>query len=1359
MTLGAQVPPVAPREELVARARREKIEWYPTSSGQRRLWLLDRLQPGNPAYNMPLALRLSGPLDVGAIAGALGEIVRRHEPLRTSLVALEGEPVQVVRSARGIFLPVVDLGALPPSTVLEHARGLATTEALRPFDLASGRLLRATLLVLAPGDHVLLLTLHHVAGDEWSRHVLLRELAALYEAFACGLPSPLPALPLRYVDYAAWQHRWLASAACQEALAWWRENLAGELPVLELPTDRPRPATARFVGGRESRVIPTPVARRMRDLARRLRVTPFALQLATFKALLSRLSGQEDLLVGTPVASRTRTETEPLVGFFVNTVVLRTRLGGDPPFADLVSRVADGALSAFEHQDLPFERLVEELQPRRDLSRSPLFQVSFVLENAGSAAPGAAGEQVPTGLVLSPFGSGGETAKFDLSLFAVEQGTSTVLTVEFRQDLFDRSTAARLLQQYETFLSAAVANPDKRLSYLPVLTEAERHQISIEWNDSEMERPLPTLQERVWNWATRQPETLAVAFGDEAWTYGRLVLCARRLAGRLRAEGVGFGSVVALLSERRPETVAALLAVLQSGASYLPLDPLYPRERLAWILEDAGVSVVITYPSLSGLLDTGAFRVLCLQKEIERLEVEEGPGLDFPYPRVDPDDSAYLIYTSGSTGQPKGVVVHHRGLSNYLAWCEDAYGPGGGAPVHSSLGFDLTVTSLLGPLWAGSSTRLIPDNAGVEGLVQTLAGDGEIGLVKLTPAHLEILGEMLARGGGAARVGALVVGGEALRSETVAQWRELAPSTRVINEYGPTETVVGCAVHVSRPDDASREVVPIGRPIASMRLYIVDRFGLPVPIGVSGEIWIGGIGVARGYIGQPSQTAEKFIPDPFGWAPGARLYRTGDLARLLPSGEIDFLGRCDGQLKIRGYRIEPAEIERALARHPSVREVAVVARRGPGGAELVAFVVPAHGAEANLAVLRESVSAVLPVYMIPGEIVSVTALPLTPHGKVDRRALEAQAPQGRGQEVRQDPETELECEILQVWKDVLGERPMGVTDDFFALGGHSLLAVRVLARVRKITGKDLPLSIFFQGGTVRQLARVVEEGLRTPRSPLVVLQQGAARPPLYVVHPGGGGVMCYQPLVRHLGPEQPVFGFQADPDMPFERLADLAASYVDTLCATHPRGGFSLAGWSLGGTIAYEMALQLAERGRRPDLLVILDTLAPDLARPVEEALLERVDLSDPSAFLQALEKALHLEIPIAIEDLEAHPRERQFELVLGAARRVHAIPEDLELKDVAHALEGFRRLMRLRRNWRVRSYGGRLMLVRSRDPEDWMSAEARMLREAPALGWNRLVAGGVDVHTVPGTHFTLMIEPHVALVAERLRTCMDRLC
>ncbi|WP_437667767.1 amino acid adenylation domain-containing protein [Sorangium sp. So ce1182] len=1067
----------------------------PLSFAQQRLWFLDRLEPASAFYNVPAVVRLSGRLDVDALARSLQEIVRRHEALRTVFpTTLAGEAHQAIASALEVPFPIVDLQAFAEPALEAEVRRRAEEEGQEPFDLAKGPLLRTTLLRLGEQEHVLVLTMHHIVSDGWSMGVLVRELGALYEAFARGLPSPLPALPIQYADYAVWQRAWLSGEVLEAQLAYWKKQLSGAPPALELPTDRPRPAVHTYRGAVLPVALPRELSTALAALSRREGVTLFMTLLAAFQVLLHRYTGQDDIVVGSPIAGRTHPQTEGLIGFFVNTLVLRTDLSRQPTVRELLGRVREVTLGAYAHQEVPFEKLVEELSPARDLSRTPLFQVLFSLQNAPMPA------LVLGDVKLAPVEVEQTTAKFELTLSFGETEEGLRGALEYNTDLFDAATIERMAGHYRTLLEGLVAEPGRRVSELSLLTEAERQKLLVTWNATEAEYPRDTCIHGLFEAQVEEtPDAVAVVYEGQKLTYRELNARANQLAHHLRRLGVGPEVLVGLCVERSLEMVVGLLGILKAGGAYLPLDPAYPAERLAFMLEDAAVPVLLTQDRVANALPVTSCMMLCLDTDWEPIA---GERQDNPASGALPDHLAYVIYTSGSTGTPKGVMIPHRGLVNYLWWCARAYDVAGGqgAPVHSSLSFDLTITGLFSPLLVGRPVVLMPEQGGVEALVEVLEGHEDFSLVKITPAHLELLQRLLPRERAAGRARALIIGGEALSWEALAFFQTHAPATRLVNEYGPTETVVGCCVYEAPADGGKTGPVPIGRPIANTQLYVLDAHRQPVPIGVPGELYIGGAGVARGYLNRPELTAERFIEDPFRAEPGARLYKTGDLCRWLPDGTLEYLGRLDHQVKVRGFRIELGEIESVLVQHPSVREAVVVAREdAPGDKRLVAYVVAREAPLPAVSELRSYVQSKLPEYMVPAAFVELSALPLTANGKVDRKALpapdQAQTEQGS---TFVAPRTPVEEVLAGIWAEVLHLERVSVLDSFFDLGGHSLLATQVLGRLRPVFGVDVSLRALFDAPTVAGLATHVEaalgQGALSTAPPLVPVPREGALP-------------------------------------------------------------------------------------------------------------------------------------------------------------------------------------------------------------------------------------------------------------------------
>jgi amino acid adenylation domain-containing protein len=1084
--------------------RRPPAASSPLSFAQQRLWFLDRLTPGSAAYNVPLAIRLTGRLDPAALQAAFSALAARQAVLRTTLVVVEGQPAQVVSPPAPLALPLVDGSALPAEAREAWARERAAELVRLPFDLARGPLLRLALLRLAPGEHVLVACLHHAISDGWSLEILRRELAAYYAAASATPAAPvLPELPIQYSDFACWQREWAAAGGLDDQLAWWQRQLAGAPTLLELPADRPRPAVPEMSGGVAALWLPAETASGLRELALGQGATPFMVLLGILAALLVRHGGQEDLLIGTLVAGRHRTETEGLIGFFANTLVLRADASGDPPFLELLARVREATLGAFAHQDLPFERLVEQLAPERRLRHMPLFQVLLVLQNVVPAAV-----EIP-GLTLAPLPARTGMARLDLGLTATLSNDGLHVAAEYATELFDASSVRRLLLRYGRLAAAAVASPELRLSALPQLPASERHQLLAEWGQGAADLGgEPRLHRLFALRAARQPQRVALVCGEELVTYGQLARRASLLAGRLRALGVGPERTVGLLMERRPALIVAILAVLEAGGAYLPFAADSPPERLAFVLDDAGVQLVLADPALAPRLAGRGLRVLDPEGRVLVAAGAGGPrlpgsgageaGSDLPGasdPGADlaggpgPANLCYVIYTSGSTGRPKGVMVPHAAAAATLRWrlARFALTPADCVLQNIAFTFDPSLWQIFGALLSGARLVLVPPGGHQDfaGLVRTIARE-RVTITDLAPSMLRAFLEQDGLDGcGSLRL--LFAGGEALAPDLAARFAARFPGAALYNIYGPTEAAIdACTWHCApRPAAAT---LPIGYPISGKRLAVLGRDLEPVPIGVAGELFIGGPALARGYLGRPDLTAERFLPDAAAGRtgdPGARGYRTGDLVRHLADGLLEFVGRVDRQVKLRGFRIELGEIEAALARHPRVREAVAMVSHGRTGEPLLAAWFapdwPSAAAELRL-LLGES----LPGHMVPAALTGVAALPRTASGKVDRDALPEPAGQAGGSAGAAaggpasrfvPPVTALERTLAAIWQELLGRDRVGSDDNFFDLGGHSLLLVRMQARVQQALGSEVPLVDLFNYPSIGALAAHLSAGV------------------------------------------------------------------------------------------------------------------------------------------------------------------------------------------------------------------------------------------------------------------------------------------
>jgi amino acid adenylation domain-containing protein len=1338
----AEVPPMVPvpRDGLL-----------PLSFAQERLWFLRRLDTRTLAYNEAAAFRLDGRLDEAALRWSLDEVLRRHESLRTTFPEVEGRAVQRIEAPAPFEIPAVDLSRLPSARRDAEARRQARAQAFRPFDLARGPLVRGLLLRFGEREHGLLFAFHHIVFDGWSTGVFVRELSALYGARIAGRPSPLLPLSIQYADFASWQRAWLQGEVLERQLAYWRERLTG-VAVLGLATDRPRPVLPEAPSGHRLAVVLPALTGQLRAFSRDRGATLFMTLLAAFQALLHRYSGQDDVAVGSPIANRNRGEVEGLIGFFVNMLVLRTDLSGDPPFGELLDRVRQVALGAYAHQNLPFEKLVEELRPDRDLRRTPLFQVSFQLVNVPTSSL-----DLP-GLTLQPFSAAARSAKFDLDLALIDEAERLSGPLDYDADLFDGTTMERLLAHLDRLLAGAVESPGSRLSELPLLTRAEQGQVVGEWNDTRAALPSGFLLNELFEaQVRRRPEAVALAFEGEELRYGELDARANQLAHRLRRLGVGPGVRVGLCVERSLELVVGLLGALKAGGAYVPLDPSYPRERLSFMLADARVPVLLTQerllaaiqPDARGSADAPTPRVLCLDAQWEEVAAESAESPTVP---GSVDELAYVIYTSGSTGRPKGVMNSHRAICNRLLWLQEVDGLTGNDRVlqKTPVSFDVSVWELFWPLVTGA--RLVLARPGghqdPDYLVRLLAQAG-ITTAHFVPSMLQVFLE--ARDvESLTALRRVICSGEALTAQLehrfFARFKEGAAPV-LYNLYGPTEAAVEVTAWRCAPG-GTLAAVPIGRPVANTRALVLDAHLKPVPIGIPGELYLGGVQLARGYLDRPDLTAEKFIPDPFAAAEdrGARLYRTGDQVRHLAEGEIVYLGRLDHQVKVRGFRIELGEVEAALCALPGVREAVVIARDdSPGDRRLVAYVT----GEVEVEALRLKLRDRLPEFMVPTAFVPLPALPLNPSGKVDRQALPA--PDRGSAPGFVAPRAPAEEVLAEIWEELLGLARVGAHDNFFERGGHSLLAVLLMARIEKRFGRALPLATLFSAPTLESLAALLSQPASPAgRLPLVAIRPQGDRAPFFCVHPVGGNVLCYLDLARHLTPDQPFYALQTpaagDNGGRPASIEAMASRYLPELRRIQPQGPYRLGGWSMGGVVAFEMARQLASEGEELDLVALIDTLPPAVAPGREPATEDEL----VAWFAQDLARLLGYEMGIAPEELRPFPGREKLAQVAELGRTAGLLPEGLGLAQMTPLFETFAVNLQASRSYVSGPYAGKLTLC--------FSAQTFAVYGPELLdGWSRLAQGGIETRTLPGDHYGLLRPPEVELLARELTAHLDR--
>ncbi len=1336
--------PAAAEEKI---ARRTDRATAPLSYNQQGLWVLSQFMPDSWLYQIPKAVRLTGNLNVPAMRATLNEIVARHESLRTTFKTIDGIPRQSIAESLCLETPLIDLSDLPETDREAEAKRILGSEGRRPFDLGEGPLIRSLLLRMKDDDHILLVTTHHIVTDGWSMGIFHHELMKLYEAFAAGRPSPLPELPIQYADYAVWHRKWFEGSVYESQLAYWKKQFATLPPVLELPTDHPRStshAYRAYRGETQTLHLSKELTRRINEFCRTEGATPFMTLLAAFKVLLHRYTGEADIVVGSPIAGRCLAETEPLIGLFINVLALRVNLAGNPTFREVLARVKDTALGAYAHQDLPFETLVRELQPDRTLANNPIFQVMFVLQN----------EPIPPlefgGLKTGHVQVDNVTTNFDLTLDITERDEQFQIKFECNADLFEPQTISRMMGHFEMLLAGIADDPSQRISQLPLLTEPERKQVLVEWVDTKTPYPANQCIAQLFDeQVAANPNSIAVVCAREKLTYAELNARANRLAHYLRERGIGPDTRVGLCVERSPDLIVALLGILKAGGAYVPLDPDYPIARLQLMIEDADAHLLLTQRAMASKLPAHGAEIICLDELSE--QIHDQPDTDLPAV-ANAENLAYVIFTSGSTGRPKGVSVTHRNVvrlvknTNYASFsAEEVF------LQYAPISFDASTFEIWGSLLNGAKLALMPPGkASLKELGDALKRF-QVTTLWLTAGlfHLMVDNHFEDLRG----LKQLLAGGDVLSVTHVRKVLSELPTCRLINGYGPTEnTTFTCCFPITDPTSVNG-TVPIGKPIANTYVYVLDRNMNPVPLGVPGELYIGGDGLARDYLNRPELTKERFVRDPFA-AANARLYRSGDLVRYRDDGRIEFLGRLDNQVKVRGFRIELGEIEATLAHHSSVRDAVVVARKDQSDKHLVAYLTPRPDCEIDVEDVRAFVERQLPGYMVPSAFVALEEFPLSPSGKVDRAALPQTNgfhPNGKHSFVA--PTDELELKLLKIWEKVLNVRGLGINDNFFELGGHSLLAVHMFALIEKAFGRNLPLATLFQAPTVKQLARVLrDEGWPELWSSLVMIQAGGTRPPFFCVHAAGGNVLEYRDLARLLGPDQPFYGLQSKglngKEEPLTNIRDMAAHYIREMREVQTEGPYLIGGRSLGGTVAFEMACQLEAAGEEVALLALLDVYPAGYFKLLPQS----NDFGERARRL-ARKYGLHWQ----------NLRELSFaEKFRYVATKLSFAPDKIKHRAYRRAYKLYRKFGRplppalknieelnfnAVREYVPQIYSGKATLFSANDLTASFDVEE---------GWRQLVAE-LEVHEIEGNHLDIIKEPHVRMLAAKLDACLQR--
>ena len=1316
---------------------------YPLSSGQQALWFLYQLAPESTAYNIMYAVRLKPDIDTSVLEQAYNKVIARHPSLRTTYTNEAGVPVQQVCQDWQTQFNLTQTSDLSQ----EYLDNWLAENADRPFNLEQGDIIRAHLLHRSPdpdspeqGEYILLLAAHHIATDFWSFDIIIDELCLIYQSLKEGNTTFLPTSSTQYQDYVRQEQQKLASPEIERQWDYWQQKLAGELPVLNLPLDKPRPPVQTYNGVSHYFTLEDDLSQDIRNLARKTNNTPYAIVLAAFQVLLFRYTSQSELVLGCPMAGRINPELEDIVGYFVNPVVLRQNLAGNPTFADLIPQTRQTLLEALDYQELPFPLLVEKLQPQRDSSRSPLFQASLVWDRPRQSKNNSATD-VRQELILDYLIMEQRGAEFDLSLTFFDGEGILKGSWRYNSDLFDTATIERLAENFQTLLGEVVANPNLSIAELSILS-AEEKQLLVEWNDTQVDFARDKcLHQMFEEQVAKTPDAIAVVFDDEQLTYQELNDRANQLARYIQSLIGERKSLIGICVERSIEMVVGLLGILKAGHAYIPLDPKYPKERLALMLEDVRVPVLLTKEKLLGIIPEHQGQTIFLDSDWKIIAKENQAN---PEIKVTLDDLAYIIFTSGSTGKPKGVMIAHKAICNHMLWMQAEF------PLiaidkvlqKTPFSFDASVWEFYAPLLIGAQLVIArpQGHQDINYLIRVIK-ERQITVLQVVPTLLLMLLEHkeISNCNSLKRV---FCGGEAL-SQQLQERFFASLKADLHNFYGPTETCIDATFWTCK-DNSDRKAVPIGRPISNLQTYVLDAQLRPLPIGVIGELHIGGAGLAKGYINNEKLTAERFY-----WHEtiNSRLYKTGDLVRYESDGNLEYLGRIDNQVKIRGFRIELGEIESVLCFHPQIEQAVVVATEDiTGNKRLTAYLAVSPG-KVTTNDMRQFLKHRLPEYMVPSIFVILEHLPLTANGKVDRLSLPT--PEQFKTEQSESfiaPQDELELQLTKIWEKVLGINPIGINDNFFELGGHSLLAILLFAEIEKKTGKNLPLSTLFQAPSIKELANILrDEGWSTSWTSLVAIKPGGSKRPFFCIHGAGGHVLNYSSLARHLSPEQPFYALQAqglDGKHPIhDNIQDMAAHYIKEIRELQPEGPYLLGGYCGGGKIALEMAQQLKRQGQEVSLLAFFNTF--NLPQNPDE-----------NAFFPKL----YAKVDFLIKDIGYHwgnlsllkPQDKLTflqERLRWAQRRFQTrVKAKGQMVPLASLLKLHDRLIR---EYVPEVYPGHITIFHTLKLND-ADYDSRP-------GWKGLAAEGIEFHEIPAYFRGILVEPFVQSLAEQLEACLDR--
>ncbi|MDZ7967791.1 MAG: amino acid adenylation domain-containing protein [Nostoc sp. DedSLP03] len=1366
-------PPILPRT---------KNTQLPLSYAQQRLWFLDQLQSLGGTYNIPLTLRLVGTLNQAALEKSLQEIIYRHEALRTNFITVDGQPIQIIREEAGgrgqgagsKRLPLSQLTSIPWTVSIVDLKHLSTLvlseaevsekeivlqqlvqkQANQAFNLANEPLIRATLVVLSETEHALLVFIHHIVCDGWSMGVFVQELVALYNAYSQGQSSPLALLPIQYADFAIWQRNWLQGDVLQSQLSYWQQQLADAPTLLSLPTDRPRGAVQTYQGAYQELTLSKELSIALKQLSQKESVTLFMTLLAAFQILLWRYSGQDDICIGTPIANRNRAEIESLIGFFINTLVMRTRLDGNPSFRQLLSRVREVALGAYTHQDLPFEMLVEALQPERNLSHNPIFQVWFNLQNLANT------QLELFGLSVEPILMSEAASKFDLSLYVAEYEQGITLQLLYNADLFTSERMVEMVQQFHHLLNQIVVDADSNIASYSLVTPQARFLLP----DPTTAIPQPEYElvtTTFTSWVNSAPELSAVRQGSRTWNYGELGNKSQALAKVLLSHGIQRGDVVAVYGTSSFGLIASAIAVLLSGGVILTIDPQLPSDRQRLMLQEAKAKCILyinsQYPEDQ---IWQSLTVICINPDTAEAINSLESSHTIPLPEISANDAAYIFFTSGTTGVPKGVLGCHKGMAHFLNWQRQTFGINQKDRIAqlTGLSFDVVLRDIFLPLTSGATLCLpAPEDKLEPTKILGYLEREQISVLHTVPSLAQLwLANVPSQS--LHNLRCLFLAGEPLKETLVLQWRDAFPQPgEIVNLYGPTETTLAkCYYQV--PSKPTPGVQPVGRTLPETQALVLSANGQLCGIGESGEIVLRTPFRSLGYINALEEMRSRFVKNHFRNDDQDLLYYTGDRGRYLPDGSLEILGRQDYQVKIRGIRIELGEIETVLAQHPFVHQTVVIAHEE----RLVAYIIPNQDSTPTISEIRSFLSTKLPQYMMPSSFVFLDSLPLTPNGKVDRRALPTPS-NINNLDTFVEPRNQLELQLVQVWSKILKVDKVGVQDNFFDLGGHSLLAPYLMAQIKQQFSKDVSLTSLFQNPTIEQLATILQiDSDYSNSSCLVPIQPNGSKLPFFCI-PGAGGEPFYlYHLGRYLGDEQPLYSFQANNlDVePATRIKDMASHYIQAMQAVQPQGPYFLGGHSLGSIVAFEMATQLLDRGHEVALVVILDMSAP--TSKDKQARIERLDWDHARWLIEsikAVEVSLSTNIDISYDTLRSLSEEEQLKYVLQHLKMVNMLPPNAEITQLKNMVQALKANSLSPINYVPQQiYPGRITLIRASEiPPERLTSKFSEISQDSTWGWSEYSCEPVDIHFVPGNHITMMAEPHVQVLAEQLKNCIQQ--